>query len=235
MPSSGRSSRLRRRSFRYASTGARLSSESSEWRWRSRITAALSPEHDVDAGEDQVDLPARQTTDTAGQERPVERQDLRDVGDRVLRQPGASRPKDRVARSVCPTEVAGQWNTYHGRDPAPIERVALNDEHRPAKAGTRARGRRQVGPAHVALCNYHSLRSRMRRAAAERAGSGRASTSEHTSFIASVIASGSCRARYSATASLKSALRDFFNRRARRSASAKRASGMESAVFIPEV
>src|SRR5881397_1908128 len=38
MPSSGRSSRLRWRSFRYASTGARLSSESSEWRWRSRIT-----------------------------------------------------------------------------------------------------------------------------------------------------------------------------------------------------
>src|SRR2546426_12006573 len=93
MPSSGRSSRLRWRSFRYASTGARLSSESSEWRWRSRITTALSPEYDVDAGEDQIDLPARQTTDTAGQERSVERQDLGDIGDRVLWQPGASRPK----------------------------------------------------------------------------------------------------------------------------------------------
>src|SRR2546427_12663931 len=111
MPSSGRSSRLRRRSFRYASTGARLSSESSEWRWRSRITAALSPEHDVDAGEDQVDLPARQTTDTAGQERPGERQDLRDGGDRGLRQPRASRPKESVARGGCPTGGGGPWDT----------------------------------------------------------------------------------------------------------------------------
>src|SRR2546422_1354281 len=109
MPSSGRSSRLRWRSFRYASTGARLSSGSSEWRWRSRITTALSPEYDVDAGEDQVDLPARQTTDTAGQERSVERQDLGDIGDRVLLQPRASRPKDRVAPGVRPTEGAGQY------------------------------------------------------------------------------------------------------------------------------
>src|SRR5438874_665718 len=37
MPSSGRSARLRWSTFRYASTGARLSSESSEWRCRSRI------------------------------------------------------------------------------------------------------------------------------------------------------------------------------------------------------
>src|SRR2546426_12055730 len=124
MPSSGRSSRLRRRSFRYASTGARLSSESSEWRWRSRITAALSPEHDVDAGEDQVDLPARQTTDTAGQERPGERPGLRDGCDRVLRQPRASCPEGRGGPGGGPTEGCCSWYTIHGRGPGTHWRVA---------------------------------------------------------------------------------------------------------------
>ena len=89
-----------------------------------------------------------------------------------------------------------------GGHAAAVERVALHHDDRAAEPRPRARGVRQIRPTDVALCHYHSVRCRMRRAAAESAGSGRVSSVSQTRFIASVIASESWRATYSATASV---------------------------------
>src|SRR5208283_762898 len=92
-----------------------------------------------------------------------------------------------------------------------------------------------IRPPDFALGNYHSLRSRTRRAAEETNSSFAASSSEQALFIASVTLSGVWRARYSLRASLKRRLRDLLVSRAKRSAPLNTSSGIETAVFIPEV
>ncbi len=160
---------------------------------------------------------------------------MRNIGDRVFWKPRGSRGKQDIAGRIRPSEIAGQRHADDGSDPASIEDISLDYNYWSSKPRTGARRIRQVRPVNVALGNYHSTRLRMRRAAAEMAGSGRVSTTSHTRFIASVTASVSWRARYSATASVYSWLRDFLRRRDRRSASEYILSGMEMAVFIPKV
>src|ERR1035441_107015 len=88
---------------------------------------------------------------------------------------------------------------------------------------------------HDALPIYHSLRSKMRWAAAATNSSWGFPNSAQTRSMASVTSSVAWRATYSLTASLNNWLRDFFVRRASRSAPSKTSSGMETAVFIPLV
>lgn len=80
---------------------------------------------------------------------------------------------------------------------------------------------------------HHSERSNTRLAASATNLSVGCPHSSHDRFIASVISSGAWRAKYSLTASPYNLLRDFFVRRARRSAPWNTSSGMETAVFIP--
>ena len=198
---------------------------------RSRLTA----KDNIDASENQFKLALGELSDFTGEEGTIESHDLRNVGNRILWKPRGSRGKQDVTWSVCPAEITGHRDADDGPDPASVEGVALDHDYGSPKAGSGTAWCRQVRPVDVALGNYHSTRLRVRLAAAERAGSGRESTSPHTRFIASVTASGSWRARYSATASAYSRLRDFLWRRDRRSASVYSLSGMEIAVFIPKV
>jgi hypothetical protein len=197
--------------------------------------ADLAAKNDIDAAENQVKLPFGKFPNFAGEQSTVESDELRDVSNRVFGKSGRLRSKKDIARSVDPSQIAGQGNTNHGPDPAPVQGVSLDYEDRPAKSGARTRGLRQICPVDVALRDYHSMRLSVRLDAADRPGSGRVSTVLHTSFMASVIASGSWRARYSSTASTYSRLRDFLRRREKRSASAYSLSGIEMAVFIPGV
>ena len=197
--------------------------------------ADLAAKNDIDASENQVKLPFGKFPNFAGEQSTVESDELRDVGNAVLGKSGRLRPKKDIARSVGPSQIAGQGNTDHGPDPAPVQSVSLDYGDRPARSGARTRRFRQICPVNVALRDYHSMRLSVRLDAADRPGSGRVSTVLHTSFMASVIASGSWRARYSSTASTYSRLRDFLRRREKRSASAYSLSGIEMAVFIPGV
>lgn len=75
----------------------------------------------------------------------------------------------------------------------------------------------------------------MRRAAKDTKSSAGGGIPAQTRFRVSVTSAGACRATYSLTASLNKRLRDFFVRRASRSALSNTSSGMETAVFIPLV
>lgn len=161
----------------------------------------LTAEDDIDACENQIDLPLGEFPDFPGEQGTVEGYDLGDVGDRVPRKSSGLRRKEDIARGVRPPKIAGERDTDNGPDSAPVQGISLDYDDRPSKPGTRTRWLRQVCPIHVALGDYHSTRLSVRLAAPETAGSGRVSTVLHTRFMASVIASGSWRARYSSTAS----------------------------------
>lgn len=133
------------------------------------------------------------TADSSGsldEQRTIQGDDLRGTGDRVLRQPGgASRELD-VPGCVLPAKIARERYAHDCLDAATIEAIPLhhNDRTPEARAGTD--GIREVCPVNVALGDYHSVLSRIRRAASVMNGSGRLSSSSHTRFMASVMASG---------------------------------------------
>jgi len=197
--------------------------------------ARLAAKNDVDAAKNQVELSLGELSDFADEQGAVESHDLRDVRNGIFRKSGSLRREENVAGSIRPSKIAGERDTNRSPDPAPIQGVALNHQNRPAKPRSGAGRLRQVCPVNVALGDYHSTRLSVRLDAAEMAGSDRVSTVLHTWFMASVISSGSWRARYSSTASTYSRLRDFLRRREKRSASAYSLSGIEMAVFIPAV
>ncbi len=211
-------------------SGNNLKSKIQNLKW-----VKLAAKDNIDAAKNQVKLPLGEFPDFPHEQGAVESYDLRDVGNGVLGKSGSLRRKKDVARSVRPSKVAGERDTNHGPDPAPVQGVSLNHQDRPAKPRSGACRLRQVCPVHVALGDYHSTRLSVRLDAAETAGSGRVSIVLHTWFMASVIASRSWRARYSSMASTYSRLRDFLRRREKRSASAYSLSGIEMAVFIPAV
>ena len=203
---------------------------------KAKISAlSLTAKNDIDAANDQFELVLGELPDLTGEQAAIESHDLRNVSHGILWQPRGSGGKQDIPRCLRPSKVAGQRNAHDGSDPASVESLPLDNDDRSSKARPRARWSRQVRPLSVALGDYHSTRLSVRLAAAETAGSDRVSTSSHTRFIASVTASGSWRAIYSATASAYTWLLDFLRRRDKRSASAYILSGMEMAVFIPKV
>ena len=196
---------------------------------------SLTAKDNIDAGKNQVKLSFGQLSDFAAEQDTIESNDLRNVSNRVLWKACGLRGKRDIAGCLCPSKIAGQGHAHNRSDSASVEGISLDYHHWSSKAGARTRWIRQVRPVNVALGDYHSTRFRVRLAASEMAGSGWVSIASHTRLIASATASGSWRARYSATASAYSRLRDFLWRRDRRSASVYSLSGMEIAVFIPKV
>src|SRR6266850_2616427 len=167
--------------------------------------------------------------------RPVHGDDLRHIHDRIAIEARSASGDEHVAGCVCPPEIARDRHADDRRDRAAIERISLDDNDGTAKARGRPSGRRQVCPEHVALPDHHSTRSSACRAARVRKGSRAGLTFPTTMLSLAVTSSGSWRATYSRTASLYTRLLGFFKRRASRSASSKRSSGNEIAVFIPRV
>src|SRR6266508_3040098 len=90
---------------------------------------ALATEDEIDSREHELKLAPREMTDPLDEQRSIDRDDLREVGDGVLRQPGRGRREQNVARGVRPSEIARHRNTHDRRDAAAIERLALYHDH----------------------------------------------------------------------------------------------------------
>jgi hypothetical protein len=102
-----------------------------------------------------------------GEKRFVNRDDLGDVGDGILRQARGARPKENVSWGFCEAEVAGKRNDNHGCDSTSVESVPLNDENRPSKPRTGPDRIGQIRPANIALSDYHSVETSTLRAASD--------------------------------------------------------------------
>jgi hypothetical protein len=126
-----------------------------------------------------------------GDNGPVDRHDLRDIGDRILWQSGGGRVEQNITWGLCQLEIAGERHTNGRREATAVKSIALDDDDGTSKSRTRTDGLRKIGPAHVTLTDYHSESRRIRLDAADRNSSGRVSTWSEMRFIASVIESES--------------------------------------------
>ena len=131
----------------------------------------------------------------------VDSNDLGDVCGRVLREPGSLCGQEHVARCGRPTKVARQRDDDDRRQPAGVERVALDNHYWSTEAGPRPGGIGKRRPDDIALADYHSLRSSAPRPASATHPSTSGPISSTSSSRATVTASGSRRATYSASAS----------------------------------
>lgn len=119
-----------------------------------------------------------QASYSLGEKRTIDRDDLRHVGDRVLRQACRPARKKHVAWCASPDGVARQRHAYDGGNAAAIQRIALGDDDGSTKAWPRASGLRHVCPPDLPLCNlYHSTLANIRRAARDTKASARLSPS----------------------------------------------------------
>ncbi len=135
-------------------------------------TAAGSATQDhIDAREQQLELCASKFTDPIGENCFVQGDNLRDVGDRILREAGEFAWKMDVPWGICPCKVAGQWYTNDGGYPAAIQRVPLNDHNRAAKARARSGRAGKIRPPDLSLRNHHSKLSKTSRLATAAKGS----------------------------------------------------------------
>lgn len=167
---------------------------------------------------------------------PVESHNLRNVCRRLLGKSGRALRQKNIARRRRPLHVARQGNADHSRYATPVESIALNDQYRSTQSRLRSAQLAKVRPPHLALRDrHHSLRANLRRAARDANPSADSFTSSMIRSIASVTLSGAWRATYSLRARAYTSLRDRFARCARVSARSKMSSGMDTAVFIPEV
>ena len=125
----------------------------------------LASEYEIDAVEQELDFGVGDLADALRENRTIDCDDLRDVGDRVVLETGPLGVQQHIAGSGCPAEIARERNDNNRRDAARVERVPLNDYDGPLEPGSRAPRIGERRPADIALSNYHSLRSSARRPA----------------------------------------------------------------------
>ena len=92
---------------------------------------------------------------TLGEEIPIDGDDLRHINNRILGKARGVRGKEHVSRGVEQAKVRRQDEGECGAEAAAIERVALNDEHRPTESGLGALWFTEVSPPDVATLDYH--------------------------------------------------------------------------------
>ena len=93
----------------------------------------------------------------------IDGNDLRNVGDRVLREARRFGGNKHVAGGLDEPEVRGEHDSDDGLKPAPIERVILYDQERPPEARFGPGGLTELRPPHLATFDYQALRSIERR------------------------------------------------------------------------
>lgn len=188
---------------------------------RRYIRGRSSAKNHIDPGQNQLQLGVRQLPYAIFKKIPIQRHNLRNIRHRVFFKSGKPGRKLNIPRRVRPSQIAGKRHACHGSDPAAVQRVSLHNHHRTPKTRAGPGKSWHIGPPDLGLRDHHSFRSKMRRAADETNPSllslGCPNSAQALS-MASVTSSGACRATYSRIASLKSWLRDFLVRRARRSA-----------------
>ena len=175
------------------------------------MLAGSAAQDDIDAVKDLRARLRPQTPDPLREKRTIKCDDLRHVGDRLLRQPSRLVREQYVARRASPDGVARQRHAHDRGDATAIQWIPLDHNDGPSEARTGARGFGHVCPPDVPLRDvYHSTLLSIRRPACFTKESSEASpSSSTTTFIASVTSSGACRVRYSARASAYNWLRDF--------------------------
>src|SRR5256885_15776956 len=95
-----------------------------------RKKPASATEHDVDAGQDQIEVATGEPSHAFEKDVAIQGDDLRCVRDRVLGKTGLRRLEEDIPGSVSPVEVARQRDAHDGGDPAAIERLTLHDDDR---------------------------------------------------------------------------------------------------------
>ena len=95
----------------------------------------LSAEDDVDPGMDQIQFRPRKSADAVRKERSIERDDLRDVGYRILGQSSLAGAEGHVAGCLRPSQIGRQRYAYDGRNSTAINGIALHNYHRTAETG----------------------------------------------------------------------------------------------------
>jgi hypothetical protein len=130
------------------------------------LDGLLSSKDDVDSGEHQFELGSDELASSFREVGLVQRHELGNVGDRLLREAGRARRKANVPRRRCPLQIACQGDADDGGDTASIERIALYDHDGTSEAWPGATWLWQVGPPDISLSDRHqSLRLRTRREA----------------------------------------------------------------------
>ena len=108
------------------------------WPGIAPLSGRSATQNEGDPGQHEFQLLGRGPTDPLGEERSVDRDDLGNVGHRVLGKPGAFRRQEDVARSISPLEIARQRHADHRREAAPVQRIPLNHQDWTAKPRPRA-------------------------------------------------------------------------------------------------
>ncbi len=101
-----------------------------------RTLARSSTQYDIDAVKNLRPWLGRQVPDPLGEQRPIERDDLRYVGDGILRQPRCPTREKHIPRCPSPGRVARQRHADDRGDAASIQRISLDHDDGPSEAGT---------------------------------------------------------------------------------------------------
>src|SRR3984885_8592628 len=113
----------------------------------------------------------RQTTDLLGQPLFVERDQLRHVNDRFLRQAAGAARQANVARGVSQSHVRGHRRAGGRADCTFVKLIRLHDQYRSAVPRPRALRLAKRGPPNLASPHYHFSLGRDCACASARSGS----------------------------------------------------------------
>ncbi len=157
-------------------------------------------QNDIDSIENGFQLPARKLAVAFSELLLIQCHNQRDIGDRIFWQPSDPRLQKYISWSSRPFEIACQRNANDCSDPTSIHRITLDDDDRASETGCRTSRLADVGPPDFALCDYHSARRSVCRAASRVKSFSAGPTSSTTLFIAAATWSSSCRATNSVRA-----------------------------------
>lgn len=116
-------------------------------------------EQRVNPSENLREAPLARLPDPAAEHRSIEGRDRGDVHDADASRARLCLGKEHVPEGRGEPGVGGHRGDDDGRDPAPVERVALHDDARPPEARLRATGGPEIDPVDLPLRDHRSSRS----------------------------------------------------------------------------
>ena len=125
------------------------------WRSNGPRSNGLECHNETQAGVDFSLLGRQEAAHSRGQERPVQGDHLRHIGDGLPRKPTLPLGESDVARGLGQTEVGRQHDCDDRANPTAIERISLYDEDRTPESWFRADRGTKRGPPNLASSDYH--------------------------------------------------------------------------------
>lgn len=126
---------------------------------------SLELESQAEAGVEGAEQFRRQWADSFGEPVAVDRQQLRNLDDGILRQAGGARRAEYVAGRIGARQVRGHRGDDRGAEPGAVERIALDDHDRPAKPWLGSSRFLEIRPPDFASSDHQSDAFSVRRAA----------------------------------------------------------------------